>query len=79
MGATSAQITSLAIVYSTVYSDADQRRYESYASLAFVCGIHRWQTVSNAENVSIWWRRYWKSREILGLGQGKWVLMKYQR
>ena len=64
MGATAPQITSLAIVYSTVYSDADQRRYESYASLAFVCGIHQWQTVSNAENVSIWWRRHWKSREI---------------
>ena len=42
MGAIASQITSLTIVYSTVYSDADQRRYQSSASLAFVRGIHRW-------------------------------------
>ena len=30
------QITSLTIVYSTVHSGADQRKYQSYASLAFV-------------------------------------------
>ena len=41
MGAVASQITSLTIVYSTVYSDADQRKYQSYASLAFVRGIHR--------------------------------------
>ena len=35
------QIISLPIVYSTVYSDADQRKYQSSASLAFVWGIHR--------------------------------------
>ena len=35
------QITSLTIVYSTVYSDADQRKQQSSASLAFVWGIHR--------------------------------------
>ena len=35
------QITSLNIVYSTVYSDADQRKHQSSASLAFVMGIHR--------------------------------------
>ena len=35
------QITSLMIVYSTVYSDADQRKHESSVSLAFVRGIHR--------------------------------------
>ena len=34
-------ITSLAVVYSTVYSDADQRKHQSSASLAFVWGIHR--------------------------------------
>ena len=31
---------SLTIVYSTVYSDADQRKHQSSASLAFVWGIH---------------------------------------
>ena len=35
------QITSLAIVYSIVYSGADQRKHRSPASLAFVWGIHR--------------------------------------
>ena len=40
-GAIASQITSLTIVYSTVYSDADQRKHHSFASLAFVWGIHR--------------------------------------
>ena len=40
-GNQSTQITSLTIVYSTVYSDADQRKHQSSASLAFVWGIHR--------------------------------------
>ena len=41
MGPMASQITSLTIVYSTVYSDADQRKHQSSASLAFVRGIHR--------------------------------------
>ena len=41
MGAIASQITSLTIVYSFVYSDADQRKHQSSASLAFVWGIHR--------------------------------------
>ena len=41
MGAIASQITSLTIVYSTVYSDSDQRKHQSSASLAFVRGIHR--------------------------------------
>ena len=41
MGTIASQITSLTIVYSTVYSDADQRKHQSSASLAFVWGIHR--------------------------------------
>ena len=32
------QITSLTVVYSTVYSDADQRKHQSSASLAFCVG-----------------------------------------
>ena len=36
------QITSLTIVYSNVYSGADQRKHQSSASLDFVWGIHRW-------------------------------------
>ena len=42
MGLRASQITSLTIVYSMVYSVADQRRHQSSASLAFVPGIHRW-------------------------------------
>ena len=41
MGVVASQITSLAIVYSIVYSDAYQRKHQSSASLAFVRGIHR--------------------------------------
>ena len=41
MGTIASQITSLTIVYSTVYSNADQRKHQSCASLAFVRGIHR--------------------------------------
>ena len=42
MGAMASQITSLTIVCSVVYSDADQRKHQRSASLAFVRGIHRW-------------------------------------
>ena len=41
MGAKTSQITNLTIVYSTTYSDADQSKHQSSASLAFVWGIHR--------------------------------------
>ena len=53
MSAKASQITSLTIVYSTVYSGADQSKHQSSASLSFVCGM-----ASNAENVSIWWRHH---------------------
>ena len=42
MGTMAFQITSLAIVYSTIYSWADKRKQQSSASLAFVWGIHQW-------------------------------------
>ena len=41
MGSIASQITSLTIVYSSVYSGADQRKHQSSASLAFVQEIHR--------------------------------------
>ena len=46
MGAIASQITSLTIVYWIVYSDADQRKHQSSASLAFLRGIHRGQVNS---------------------------------
>ena len=41
MSVMASRITSLTIIYSTVYSGADQRKHQSSASLAFVWGIHR--------------------------------------
>ena len=41
MGTIASQITSLTIVYSTVYSDAHQKIHQSSALVAFVWGIHR--------------------------------------
>ena len=66
MSAMAFQITSIAIVYSNIYSVADQRKHQSSVSLAFVMGIHRWhvtgeipaQSASNAENVPNWWRHH---------------------
>ena len=45
------QITSLTIVYSTVYSGADQIKRQSSARIPT-------EMASNAENVSIWWRHH---------------------
>ena len=41
MSAMASQISSLTIVYSSVYSGADLRKHQSSTSLAFVNGIHR--------------------------------------
>ena len=61
MVAMASQITSLIIVYSTVYSGADQKI--SKLRVTGVCvgnspviGEFPAQMASNAENVSIWWR-----------------------
>ena len=65
MGTMASQITSLTIVvYSTVYSGADQRKYQSSGVIDLcvgnspVTGEFPAQMVSNAENVSIWWRHH---------------------
>ena len=42
MSAIVSQTTSFTIIYSTVYSDANQSKHQSSASLASVQGIHRW-------------------------------------
>ena len=42
MSTTASQITGVLIVYLTVCLDADQRKYQSSMSLAFVMGSHRW-------------------------------------
>ena len=69
MSAMASQITSLTIVYPTVYTGADQRKHQSSTSPDFVLrviGLHAGnslvtQRASNAENVSIWWRHHEES------------------
>ena len=61
------QITSLTVVYSTVYSDADQRKHQSSASLAFGWGIHRDRWIPRTKGqlrgkcfhlmTSSWWKQ----------------------
>ena len=57
MATMSSQITSLKIVYSIVYSDADQSKYQSSASLAFVCGIHR-RPVNSPHKWPVTWKMF---------------------
>ena len=63
MGAKASEITSLTIVYSTVYSGADKKT--SKLRVTGLCegnspatGEFPSQMASNAENISIWWRRH---------------------
>ena len=64
MGAMASQITSLTIVYSTAYSDADQRKHQKLrvpglcAGNSPGTGEFPTQMASNAENVSISWRHH---------------------
>ena len=48
------QMTSLTILYSTVYSGAQQRNHQSSASLASVRGIHRWPVNSPYKGPQTW-------------------------
>ena len=72
MSAMASHITRITIVYSTVYSGADQRKHQSSALLAFVRWIHRSPVNSPHKGpvkrkvFSIWWRHHvnlwcWKS------------------
>ena len=75
MGTVSSQITSLTIVYSTVYSGEYQRKLQRSASLAFVRGIHRWPVNSPYkgpvtrkmfpfDDVIMFWANYNTSRKL---------------
>ena len=57
MGAMASQITSVTIVYSIDYSDADQRKHHPrhWPLCGELTGEFPAQRASNAENVSIWW------------------------
>ena len=48
------EITSLTIVYSTVYSGTDQRKHQSFTSLAFVRGIFQWMVNSPHKEPVMW-------------------------
>ena len=54
MGTMASEITSLTIIYSTVYSGADQRKHQTSASLAIV----------KAETTSLRWREFTGDRWI---------------
>ena len=63
MSAMAPQISSLMILYSTVYSDADQRKYQSSASLAFVREFTGDQCMTHTKGqwrgkYSSWWRHH---------------------
>ena len=64
MGAMAYQITSQTIVYSNIYSGADERKYQKLrvaglcAGNSPVVGKFPAQMASNAENVSIWRRHH---------------------
>ena len=63
MGTVASQITSLTIVYTTVYSDADQVNIKAPRHWP-LCGEFTGtgefpaQRASYAENISIWWRHH---------------------
>ena len=60
MGTMTSEITSLTVIYSTVYSDADKKN----PSKLRVTGEFPAQMASNAENFSIWWRHHDTSRHV---------------
>ena len=57
MGMIASQINSLTIVYSTIYSDTDQRKHQSSTSLAFVRGIH-WRPVNSPHKWPVTWKMF---------------------
>ena len=73
MGAIASQITSPTIVYSTVYSDADQRKHQSSASLTFVWGINRdrWIPRPNGQ-----WRG--KCFHLMTSSWNQWAVVVYE-
>ena len=63
MSTMASQITGVSIVYSTVYSGTNHRKHQTprhwpFAGKTPVTSEFPAQKASNAENVSIWWRRH---------------------
>ena len=57
MSAIASQITSLTIVYSTVYPGADQSKHQSSTSLAFVWGIQQ-RPVNSPHKWPVTWKMF---------------------
>ena len=57
MCAIASTITGLTIVYSTVYSGADQRKHQSSVSLVFLWGSHRWP-VNSPDKGPVTWKMF---------------------
>ena len=88
MTTVASQITSLTVVCSTVYSDADQRKHPSSASRAFVWGIHRDRWIPHTKGqlrgkcfhlmTSSWHTKEKKSPETVFTG-GNWAKLSSSR
>ena len=57
MSVVGSQITSLTIVYSTVYSGSGERKHQSSTSLPFVWEIHQW-LVNSPHKWSVTWKMF---------------------
>ena len=73
MGTVASQITSLTIVYSNVYSGADQRKHQSSASLTFVRGIHRGPV--NSPHKGPVTRKMFPCDDVIRIGSFHWNLV----
>ena len=71
MGSIASQITSITIVYSSVYSGADQRKHQSPASLAFARGIHRWPV--NSPHKGPVTRKMSSWQHVINMLEGDWL------
>ena len=78
MGTMTSQITSPTIVYSTVYSDAGQRKHQSSASLAFVRGIY-WGPVNSPHKRPVT-RKMFPFHDVImdgiSLWSKRWILLQ---
>ena len=54
MNEMASQITSLTNVYSSIYSDADQRKHQNYMTLALMRGIQQWAVNSPHKGLVTW-------------------------
>ena len=68
------QITSLIIVYSSVYSDADQRKHQSSTSLAFLRGIH--QRPVNSKHIGPITRKMFPFDDVI-MHKTRWETFKF--